>query len=127
MKLIIAGGRDIKDYGFVEATINWLGIADEVEEVCCGMADGVDYSGLRWANEHKIPVKCFEADWNKHGKAAGPIRNGQMAAYGTHLLLIWDNESRGSKSMREKFLALHSEDCLFEVILKGRSNVLRQV
>jgi hypothetical protein len=97
--LIIAGGRDITQYGFVEATINFLGIADKITEVCCGMANGVDTSGLRWANEHKIPVKVFEADWNKHGKAAGPIRNEQMAQYADALLLIWDGESKGSKSM----------------------------
>lgn len=119
MRLIIAGGRDIKEYGFVEAAINFLGIADQVTEVCCGMADGVDTSGLRWANEHKIPVKCFEADWNKHGKAAGPIRNEQMAQYGTHLLLIWDGESKGSASMKRLYAKYHNIEP-FEVIIKAR-------
>ena len=34
----------------------------------------------------------FDTDWNKHGRAAGPIRNKQMAEYGDALLIIWDGE-----------------------------------
>lgn len=41
----------------------------------------------------------FPADWDAHGKAAGPIRNREMAQYGDALLLIWDGKSRGSASM----------------------------
>jgi hypothetical protein len=32
----------------------------------------------KWAERNLIPVKRFAADWDKHGKAAGPIRNQQM-------------------------------------------------
>jgi hypothetical protein len=128
IKLIIAGGRDIDEYGFVEATINFLGIADQIEEVVSGLASGIDSSGVRWGNEHGVLIKPFgvsKEDWATLGKSAGPIRNDRMAQYGTHLLLIWDGESRGSKSMREKFLKYHTLDCLLEVLIKGRNNVLR--
>ncbi len=41
------------------------------------------------------------AQWSKHWRAAGPIRNRDMAAYADALFLMWDGESRGSKNMLE--------------------------
>lgn len=46
-----------------------------------------------------IPVKRFPADWDRHGRAAGPIRNCQMAQYADALIAIWDGKSRGTKNM----------------------------
>lgn len=44
----------------------------------------------------------FPADWNAHGKAAGPIRNQQMAQEADVLIAFWDGKSRGTKDMIEK-------------------------
>ena len=43
--------------------------------------------------------KYIYLDWNKHGKAAGPIRNRQMAEYADCLIAVWDGKSRGTKNM----------------------------
>lgn len=43
-----------------------------------GCAPGVDTICLKWANERGVPVERFPADWEKHGKAAGPVRNRLM-------------------------------------------------
>lgn len=48
---------------------------------------------------YNITYKIFEANWKEFGKAAGPIRNEQMAKYGTHLLAFWDLKSKGTKNM----------------------------
>lgn len=64
--------------------------------------------------------KEFPADWKAHGKAAGPIRNKQMAEYADALLLIWDGESKGSASMKNEMLKLNKP--VYEVIIK-RTNV----
>lgn len=64
-----------------------------------GGANGVDLLGEQWACSWGIPVKQFMADWSKHGRAAGPIRNRQMAEYADALIAIWDGQSRGTKSM----------------------------
>jgi hypothetical protein len=70
-----------------------------VDEVVCGMAKGADMYGAKWAYSNNIPIKKFPADWNTHGKAAGPIRNQQMAEYADALIVfIWDG-SRGSIDM----------------------------
>ena len=41
----------------------------------------------------------FPADWERHGKAAGYIRNREMAQNADALVAFWDGESRGTKSM----------------------------
>lgn len=92
-----------------------LGINNITEEVC-GLAEGVDTEGQHWASHAGVPVKTFRADWKKHGKAAGPIRNREMAQYADALLLIWDGTSRGSKNMKEEMLKLNKP--VYEVVLK---------
>lgn len=81
MKAIICGGRDYKmdmaDHAALSSFANTLGIT----EVVSGGAPGADAGGEAWARSRQIPVKRFPADWAKHGKSAGPIRNEQMAQY----------------------------------------------
>lgn len=100
MKTIIAGSRAIKDYLIVEHAIKESGF--QITEVVCGDAPGVDRLGAKWADKHHIPVKHFPADWDKHGKAAGPIRNDQMAKYASALIAVWDGVSSGTEDMIEK-------------------------
>ena len=87
-RTIIAGGRDLpEDMTFWPALDDAravLGIA----EVVCGGARGGDTIGRLWAEDHGIPVKMFPADWSKHGRAAGPIRNQQMAEYADALVAL---------------------------------------
>ena len=95
MKTIIAGGRDYQfnyaDHEFLDSLI--------ITEVVCGGATGADECGRQWALTEDIPVKMFQADWAKHGKAAGPIRNREMAEYADRLVAFWDGKSRGTKNM----------------------------
>ena len=45
-----------------------------------GGARGADTYAGEWADEREgIVVEVYPADWNTHGKAAGPIRNRQVA------------------------------------------------
>ena len=71
----------------------------DVTEVVSGCSYGADKLGERWAEENGISVKEFPGRWKKHGRRAGPIRNGQMAKYGNAAVVFWDGESRGSKNM----------------------------
>ena len=97
MKVIIAGCRTISDYSQV---FNAMQLSRFVPtEIISGKANGVDRLGEIWAKGNKIPVMYFPADWSAHGKAAGPIRNKEMAKYADALVLIWDGKSKGSLSM----------------------------
>lgn len=99
MKVIVAGSRDITDIEKVANAIELSGF--QVTEVVSGTARGVDLLGENWARYKDIPVKRFPADWDKHGKAAGMIRNAQMAEYADALVAVWDGLSRGTKNMIE--------------------------
>lgn len=102
MNLIIAGCRDFTDRAFIyegiDAFIEEYGKPDYIIE---GGARGVDQVAGIYATEHNILLRIFKADWNKYGRAAGPIRNEEMAKHGTHLLAFWDGKSRGTKNMIE--------------------------
>ncbi len=100
MKVIIAGGRDITDYSLIEIAINESGFI--IDEVVSGGATGVDTLAIKYAIEKGIPSKVFHADWKKHQRAAGPIRNREMAEYSDALIAIWDGKSRGTKNMIEE-------------------------
>ena len=101
LKVIVAGSRRFKDYKIVKSALDYyLANQDEVE-IVSGCAGGVDSLGERYAEEKGIPVKKFPALWDKHGKAAGPIRNKQMAEYADALVLFWDGTSPGSRNMFE--------------------------
>lgn len=97
MKTIIAGCRD---YTLTDNDKAFLSLFN-ITEVVCGGAKGVDISGWHWAIENNIPVRMFPADWKAHGKAAGPLRNKQMAEYSSQLIAFWDGKSRGTRNMIE--------------------------
>jgi hypothetical protein len=102
MKLIIAGGRD---YQFNLADYNLLSelhARAHITEVVSGGAQGADKCGEKWARRIGIHVKKFVADWEKHGKAAGPIRNRQMAEYADAAILFPGNV--GTSNMRVEAL-----------------------
>jgi len=104
MKTIIAGSRDITDYDKVGTLLDiihltWRERGMEITEVVSGCARGVDTLGERWANDLKIPIKQFPADWKKYGRAAGPIRNKQMAEYAAALIAIKHEVSAGTDDM----------------------------
>lgn len=100
MRIIIAGSRDINNYPWIKACINHCDI--DITEIVSGGARGVDAAGEQYAEEYNITVTHFPANWDKHGKAAGPIRNKEMAEYVSPnggLILFWDGKSKGSANM----------------------------
>lgn len=43
-----------------------------------GGATGADSAAGDWAKSNGVKVTSYPANWKKHGKSAGPIRNKQM-------------------------------------------------
>ena len=102
MKLIIAGSRDITltcACRAVEGALEKTGWCHAITEVVSGASGNVDKIGEFWAELMELPIKRFPADWDKHGKAAGPIRNRAMAEYADALIAVWDGESKGTANM----------------------------
>ena len=104
MRVIIAGSRSITCYEKVKKVLDSINkyfqnniTEQNISEVICGGAKGVDSLGKRWAEENKIPVKMFPANWDKYGKSAGYIRNKEMVEYADEAIIFWDSISKGTK------------------------------
>jgi hypothetical protein len=74
---------------------------DDIDVVIQGEARGVDTQAKIWAGLFNKACLSFPAGWEKHGKAAGPIRNKQMLDEGKPDLVIafLAPNSRGTKNM----------------------------
>ena len=113
MKTIIAGSRHFTDYEFLcerLAEVPW-----EITEVVSGCAEGADTLGERWGDAKRIKVTRFPAEWERLGRAAGPVRNGQMAAYAQAFVAFLYPNSRGTANMikqaTKKGLRMHVVYC----------------
>ena len=98
-KVIIAGGRDFRDYQLLKTKCDVLLSNLTNITIISGNARGADKLGEKYAEEKGYNCEKYPADWDQYGKAAGYIRNEEMAKVGTHLIAFWDGKSPGTKSM----------------------------
>lgn len=99
MKIVVTGGRDFKEWGFVFDTLNALhrerpitllieggqrtlppssGLSSSRPDHDVKPIGGADYFAMRWAIVNNVPFATEPADWTQHGTRAGPIRNARM-------------------------------------------------
>jgi len=99
MKVIIAGGRNFRDYDKLRESCDNILVNQKDVEIVSGTAAGADTLGERYAQEKGYEVKKFPAQWDLYGKSAGYKRNQQMAEYADGLIAFWDGKSKGTKHM----------------------------
>ena len=99
MKVIIAGGRNFRDYDKLRESCDNILVNQKEVEIVSGTAVGADTLGERYAQEKDYEVKKFTAQWDLYGKSAGYKRNQQMAEYADGLIAFWDGKSKGTKHM----------------------------
>jgi len=88
MILLVCGGRDYDDTDFLEKFLDDLAEKHRITLLIHGGARGADELASNWAWSRDIPRKEYKAYWNKHGNAAGPIRNKLMLTEGKPDLVI---------------------------------------
>lgn len=76
--VLVCGGRDFDDDRHLSDTLCGLHSRRPITLVVHGAASGADTMAAGWAWDMGVPVEAVPADWNKHGRAAGPIRNQKM-------------------------------------------------
>ena len=103
-RLVIAGSRDFNDYALLSKAVD-KHLGDKVDDakiiIISGTAPGADQLGERYAKEKGYKLECYPADWGHYGKAAGPVRNMNMANVADGVIVFWDGESSGTKNMIE--------------------------
>lgn len=106
VRVIVAGSRSFNDFNLLEKELmtyfkeHNLHRADV--EIISGTATGADKLGETFAEKYGLKLTKFPANWEKHGKSAGFIRNQEMVHYAKDnngvLFAFWDETSPGTKN-----------------------------
>lgn len=99
--VIIAGSRTITTERFPTRKIDELLSQLDAPVIISGGAKGVDLCGERYAIDRGLKVERYPANWHRFGRAAGMVRNQHMSWRASHLIAVWDGQSRGTANMIE--------------------------
>lgn len=116
-RICVAGSRSFHDSlkfdAYLKVYVQWI-LSTGVKSIAFisgGAKRGADALIIEWARKNGYPCSVMEADWDKHGKSAGFIRNAEMRKVLTHLLAFWDGESSGTEEMAEATMNMEKADC----------------
>ena len=98
-RLLVTGGRSYDDVDQLYQVLDDLHVVRSFTCVIQGGARGADALAARWAALRHVPVEQYEADWSKHGRAAGPIHNRRMLTEGRPDLVVAFPGGRGTQNM----------------------------
>lgn len=102
-RIVVAGSREYDNYNaakeYIDNCIKDLRNCTLI--FVSGGCRGADSLGERYALENGYDVEIYKANWKKYGKAAGPIRNREMAEKCDYVICFWNGKSKGTKSMIE--------------------------
>ena len=115
MRIIIAGSRTINKESYVETAVaqafnKWMSENQDewqnyiAPEIVSGGAQGVDFLAELYAKKHTLKFTEFKANWKANGRAAGFLRNTQMAEYADALIAVWDGKSKGTFHMMSEMV-----------------------
>lgn len=95
MALAVIGSRTFQDYSYLKKTLQEY---EGIQLIVSGGARGADFLAEKYAREFNVPIRIYVPDWQKYGKAAGPIRNRLIIDAADHVVAFWDGVSKGTKS-----------------------------
>ena len=102
--LLVCGGRTYGDEDPLEALTlareldGFLSAAGDSLVVLCGAASGADILAWEWAVARGVFWVLHPADWARHGRAAGPLRNRAMLRWRPDAVLAFTGGS-GTQNM----------------------------
>lgn len=105
-RIVVTGGRDYENSAMVYDILSFLN-PDEVYFGDC--PTGVDKYVKMWCEENisGLFYKEFKADWTKHGRSAGPIRNREMlVAAGSNAVTVAFPGGKGTKDCVNQSIVL---------------------
>lgn len=109
MKMMIAGSRSIHDFDLS------VHIPNDTELIITGGAQGVDTLAEQYADKHKISKLIIRPRYEVYGKAAPILRNQKMVEIADVVLVIWDGQSKGTKSTIQYAQKLQKELIVIQI------------
>ncbi|MFW5847609.1 MAG: DUF2493 domain-containing protein [bacterium] len=96
IKIAVVGSRTFNNYNFLCEILNKY--KENIFLIVSGGAKGADSLGEKWANENNIKTLIIRPDWEKHGRAAGFIRNKDIVDESDIVIAFWNQTSKGTKN-----------------------------
>jgi hypothetical protein len=103
-RVLICGSRDWDHPYAIWCVLNGYASDDVGLVVIQGGGEGADRAAKDWATHNDVTCETYPADWEHHGRAAGPRRNAFMLTE-SKPDLVWAfitkplSESRGTADM----------------------------
>lgn len=99
MNIVVCGSRTFDDYELLEEKLDAFTAKVAKPVILSGGCKGADKLGEWWAFKNKLEVRVYHADWQRHGKKAGPLRNSEMVEAADALIAFWDGLSKGTANI----------------------------
>jgi hypothetical protein len=93
MKVLVTGDREWTDRARLEGVLDGYPVKVVVE----GCARGADRMAEEWATSRGVTIDHHPADWARLHRAAGPIRNREMALTKPDLVIAFHYDLTRSK------------------------------
>ncbi len=106
---IIGSRRRNSNYDFIKVEGYFLTIHEKGNTIVSGgCLKGGDRFAEMLSNKHSVPIKIFKAHWKKFGRAAGFIRNTDIAKFSTELIAcVAKDRKGGTEDTIKKFKKFH--------------------
>jgi len=98
-KVLICGGRDFDNRDVLFTTLDDLNLRFCFSCVITGGAKGADRLAHLWAAKNHLDAKVYPANWERHGKMAGILRNREMLKEESPDLIVAFPGGRGTEDM----------------------------
>jgi YspA, cpYpsA-related SLOG family len=105
MRVLVCGGRDYSDRDHLFGVLDRKYRERPFSHLIHGSASGADSLADEWASNNHVFRLPFLAEWELHGKAAGPIRNARMLEEGKPDLVIAFPGGKGTSNMIRQALS----------------------
>lgn len=98
-RVLVCGGRDYEDREQLFRVLDAAHLANPIVCLIHGAARGADTLAGDWALERDVLCNAYPADWDRDGRAAGPIRNKKMLVEGKPHMVVAFPGGRGTANM----------------------------
>lgn len=111
---IIGSRRRNSNYDFILVERCFLDIYEEENTIVSGGCQkGGDRFAEMIAKKYDVPIKIFKAHWSTFGRAAGFIRNTDIAKCGTEVIAcVASDRTGGTEDTIKKFKKFHPKGVL---------------
>jgi hypothetical protein len=111
-RVIVTGSRQLADHRPVwDALYRLVAEHGHLTVVHGGCPNGADRYASLWASDNACATEViYPADWDRHGIAAGPIRNRAMVADGADLVLAFPQLGGKNRGTRHCVRTAHAAE-----------------